>query len=410
MSRFISFFLFAVGLISGCSSNKQLEHQKMLLSLKDTVYAQAVEPEIGAARLQSLLQTYPDLKTWAQRRECLRAGLWSALGLNPKAKRSAIAPLYTGQHSLSGYTVENVAFECVPGVWVIGNIYRPQHPQKTPCPAVLLPHGHFGKREPMELSPRISDENQRLAATLANMGVIVFTWDMFGYGESAYHAGTKGHDTSLAQIVQTWSSLRCVDFISSLPDVDVKRIGMTGASGGGTQTFLAAALDERIAISVPAIQVSCFFPGGCTCESGCPIHRQCEPHSNNAEIAALAAPRPQLIISDGKDWTRTVPEVEYPYIHTIYQYYGKGDLVENFHIPNEGHDNYGYTKRCPMYRFFAAHLGLDLAAVTNSNGQIDESGCTILDSSQLAVFPNKQLPSGALHSLEDIYKAFLSLR
>ena len=401
---FVSYlFLLSVALLSGCSGRKrEICQQKMQPALKDTLFNHPVEPEVGAEQLQALLSSYPDLASWAKRKECLRKGLLAAMELPPPPARAPLKSMCTGRTTFERYTIDNVAFECVPGLWVTGNLYMPAS-SPVSCPAVLFAHGH-GATEPIEKCPRFSERTQYMATSLATMGVVVFCYDMFGFGESAYHAGTQAHYTPLAQSVQTWSSLCAIDFIESLKEVDPARIGMTGRSGGGTQTFLAAALDERISVSAPEDQVSCFFPGGCTCESGRPIHSQCGMLSNNAEIAAMTAPRPQLIISEGKDWTRTTPEVEYPYLQTIYGYYGKAGLVKNVHFFDEGHKT-SYNKRCAVLRYFAAHWGLDLQLIANAAGEIDETNFTPLPAQQLATFPDKQLPEGALHTMEDIYMA-----
>ncbi|WP_316810114.1 acetylxylan esterase [Pedobacter heparinus] len=365
----------------------------------------------GSAHLDELLKSYPDAAAFDKRKRALRNCMLTALGINQQIKRTPLNPIIRAKVKMHGYTVQNVAFESIPGYFVCGTLYLPNDGPK-PFPVILSPNGHFyGAGESMtgEGSGRYGKDVQYRCAALAKMGAIVFNYDMYSWGESAVQTGsTSFHETGFSLAIQTWNSMRALDFLLSLPNADKSRVGVTGASGGGTQSFLLAALDDRISISVPVVMVSSSFYGGCPCESGLPIHDLCDGHkTNNTEIAALIAPKPLLVISDGTDWTRSVPGTDYPYLKKIYGFYGKGANIENVHLPNEGHD-YGYSKRVPMYGFFAKKLGLNLNAVKNKAGKVDESGCRIQKHTEMQVFtPANAWPLTALKGHEAIQKAFL---
>ena len=338
-------------------------------------------------------------------RECIL----KALGITKSAKRTALHPIVRPKVIMDGYSVENVAFESIPGYFVTGTLYQPTK-GKAPFPVILCPHGHFYNEQDPSISKdsgRYRPDMQYRCAGLAKMGAIVLNYDMYSWGESALQTGNYSfHKTSFSASIQTWNSMRALDFLLSLPGADKNRVGVSGASGGGTQTILVAALDDRVTVSVPVVMVSSSFYGGCPCESGLPIHDECNGYkTNNAEIAAMMAPRPLLVISDGSDWTKSVPGTDYPYLKKVYGFYGKETNVESVYLPNDKHD-YGITKRVPMYKFFAKTLGLNLKAITGKNGNIDESGITIQENKDLLVFGKEPLPANALRSHKDIMRVF----
>ncbi|MBO0933496.1 alpha/beta hydrolase [Fibrella aquatilis] len=328
----------------------------------------------GARQLRKTARLYTDRSSWETQAALIRQGLREGMEL---PAQPAFAPLQPIRHSLrtmNGYTVENVAFESLPGIFVTGNLYRPLN-QAGKLAAVLCPHGHA-----KEQNARFAEQTQQRCATMARMGAVVFVYDMLDYGDSKQCI----HKLPKALKLQALNGIRALDFLTSLPDVDTARVGMSGESGGGTQTFLLAALDNRVKVSVPVVMVSSYFFGGCACESGMPIHKRPTHETNNVELAALAAPRPLLLVSDGGDWTKNTPTVEYPFVQRIYGFYGATANVENVHLATEKHD-YGPGKRAAAYRFLAKHLGLDLNRIL-TNGQIDESPNTLLTPTDLAVF------------------------
>jgi uncharacterized protein len=251
-------------------------------------------------------------------------------------------------------------------------------------PAIIRAHGHGA-------TGRYGTQQQ--CAAMARMGAVVLSISMVGYNDCKQYCleHTKEHEPGPAvATLQLLNLIRAVDFLSALPEVDKENLNITGESGGGTQTFMLAAIDDRIKISIPVVMVSAGHTG-CLCEKG-PAGLVPDV-TNHAEIAALHAPLPQLVVSDGKDWTKNVPVLEFPYIKHVYEIMGAGDAVENVHLANEGHD-YGPSKRAAAYAFFIKHGVL--------NGTPDEN--VVKDSDEaLSVFNEKTpLPATALQSPQAI--------
>lgn len=348
-----------------------------------TINAFAQQPELcqgpyfteaqGKAFLDS--HTPATKAEWEARAQKIRAQIREGMELEKIPAKPNSAPIIHTKRVMDGYTIENVAFESMPGIYVTGNLYRPVKKQKSYA-GILCPHGHGENPH-----GRFREQTQKRCATLARMGAVVFVLDMAGQGDSKQ----TQHKFSKALKLQTINAIRGIDFLLSLPGVDPQRIAVTGESGGGTQTFLLAALDQRVKVTAPTVMVSAHFFGGCVCESGMPIHKKGDYQTNNVEIAALTAPRPMLLTSDGDDWTKNTPKVEFPFIQKIYALYGKQNLLENVHLPDEKHD-YGPNKRKAMYMFMAKHLNLDIKAVSDAQGNIDEGPSKVLEQKDLAVF------------------------
>lgn len=357
--------------------------------------------EQGASKLAALSSRIKTLRDWQQHADSVRAQLRKGMELEVLPARTPLNPRYRNKKELNGYTVESVVFESLPGFFVTGNLYKPSGKLKKKSLAVILcPHGHFGKPDDYA---RFRHDMQIRCASLAKMGAVVFAYDMVGWGESAQ----VSHEYPKVLAFQTWNSMRVIDFLLTLPEADPKRIGVTGASGGGTQTFMLAALDDRVKVSVPVVMVSAHFFGGCNCESGMPVHKNGSHVYSNTEIACLMAPKPMLWVSDGSDWTKNNPTVEYPFARHIYGLYNKEDLVKNVHLANEQHD-YGKNKRLAAYQFLAEHLHLKLQNIQDSDGTISEDFVTFLDRKDLSYFKEAEL--AALIKEDAVYNAFVAAK
>lgn len=336
---------------------------------------------------------------WQQRSEQLRRQVMVATGvwpLMPKQQRMERYPLNAvlhGRVERDGFTVEKVYFESLPNHFVTGLLFRPTvgDPQ-TKRPAVLCPHGHGGRMQDYgadkmaDLIASGAEKYERSGrfpkiarcAQLARMGCVAFIFDMLGYEDSQQISDELAHrfrsqrpefegkeswglysaqaEMRLQSIMglQTWNSIRCLDFLEQLPDVDGSRIGVTGGSGGGTQTILLCAIDERPVVAFPNGMVSTAMQGGCTCENCCLLRIG----TGNVELAALFAPKPQAMTA-ADDWTKEMMEKGYPELQQLYGMLGVRDQVYCRPLLQFPH-NYNYASRETMYAWFNEHLGLGL--------------------------------------------------
>ncbi len=348
--------------------------------------------EEGKEQLAYLSSLYHNKESWEKRKIALKSCILSSLKLSALPPKPSSNPVVSSIRKFKDYSVQNIAIETLPGLYACGSLYRPLK-SKGEIPVVLNPDGHFAKG-------RYREDCQYRCAALAQMGAMAFSYDLLGWdGESLLQIESKDHRRSLVQSIQALNAIRILDYLLSLKDADASRVAITGASGGGSQTMLMTAIDDRIKLSVPVAMMSSYHSGGCPCESGMGIHL-CGGGTNNVEIAAMAAPRPMLVVSDGKDWTQNVPQNELPFVQRIYGFYNAGDKISNVHLASEGHD-YGKSKREAMYAFVAKQFGLSME-------KADESKVTIEKEEALKVFGEKgeKLPANAVKGYENVVKLF----
>jgi len=332
---------------------------------------------------------YATLAEWEARKAALRKQILSAAGLLPMFPKTDLHPQIFGRIQGRDYTIEKVLLETLPGYYLGGNLYRPSKPVPPGgFPAVVSPHGHwnYGRLE----HTNIASVPAR-CITLAREGYVVFAYDMVGYNDTIQTPHDFG-DNPRDQLwafgslgLQLWNSIRAVDFLQSLPDVNPNRIGATGASGGGTQTFLLAAVDDRIQFDAPANMVSFIYQGGGICEN-VPNLRV---GANNVEIAAMMAPKPMLLAASTGDWTRNMMSEEYPAVRAIYELYGKAENVQAFF--QDAPHNYNQASREAMYTFFGKHV------LSETNPARFKEGSVHIEKLQdMLALHNRTLPSGAL--------------
>ncbi len=284
-------------------------------------------------------------EAWDARRSRVKQQVLTAAGLDPMPDRTPLNAQRFGKLERDGYTIEKVLLETWPGFFLGGHLFVPTTPGKHP--AVVPPHGHWNYGR-LEHQPLASVPLR--AANLARRGHVVFLYDMVGYNDTiqvphSFHGRAETLWAFGPLGLQLWDSIRAVDLIASLPEVDVTRIGATGASGGATQTFLLAAVDDRIAYAAPVNMVSAYMQGGSYCENAPGLRLGI----SNLDIAAAFAPKPMLLTSATGDWTKHVPTEEYPAISRIYALYGAAGQLTQHQV--DAPHNYNQATREHVYRF-----------------------------------------------------------
>ncbi|MEW4486776.1 hypothetical protein AB1L42_01775 [Thalassoglobus sp. JC818] len=314
------------------------------------------------------------LGQWEKQADQIRQQILVATGLWPMPEKKPLDPVVHGVVERDDYTVERVFFESRPGLFVSGSLYRPKGKQ-GPFPGILSPHGHWQDGRFYSASDRDAQAQidagaekfksaaqfplQARMVQLARMGCIVFHYDMIGYADSKTLDHRTGFNDAKAELwlqnlmgLQTWNSIRALDFLASLDDADTSRLAITGASGGGTQTMVLSAIDPRVSVAFPAVMVSTAMQGGCVCENASYLRH----NVNNVAIAALTAPRP-MAMTGADDWTIDIETRGLPELKQVYELYGASDLVSATAFPQFKH-NYNAVSRSVMYQWMKDFLDL----------------------------------------------------
>lgn len=334
---------------------------------------------------------------WETRAQQIREQVLVSCGLWPLPEKVPLDPHVFGKVQRDGYTVEKVYLRSLPGFYLAGNLYRPSGRGRGPFPGILNPHGHWAEGR---LTDTADGSVPARCINFARQGMVAFAYDMVGYNDThfadtpanlsfdqAHHQIATSPSNLLWNItlmgLQTWNSIRALDFLESFPGVDRKRLACTGGSGGGTQTFMLGAIDGRLAAQAPVVMVSHLMQGGCLCENAPGLRVE----YSNMEIDAAAAPRPQLIVAATGDWTRDTPRVEGPAIEHIYQLFGAGNRFQYVQF-DFGH-NYNQTSREAVYAWFNQRF-------LRGRGAVKEVAYRMEPRSALRVFPDGRLPLDAL--------------
>lgn len=350
--------------------------------------------EIRTYTTEAKFKPLDSLADWEIRKAEVRMRTLVGSGLWPMPERGPVEVEIFDRTEHEDYTLEKVLLKTTPGYYATGNLYRPRQKEgeQKKFPGILCPHGHWEEGRFTD-SDTVSVPGRGLS--FARQGYVCFMYDMVGYADNEklieHNFETKrdllwGISPTHFQL---WTGLRAFDFIASLPDVDPDRIGCTGASGGGTQTFFLYSVEDRIQVAAPVNMISATMAGGCKCESLVGLRLGL----NNMDIGGMMAPRPQILICATGDWTKNTPTVEFPAIQSIYKLHGHADHVI-YHQEDEGH-NYNAASRQKVYDWFGKWFYPD-----RPQSDFVEKPFEIDDLDDIAVFADREIPEDCMKQEE----------
>ena len=348
------------------------------------------------------LPQWPDLSQWKKDRKQIRQHLLLCAGLNAQTAAFKAKGRVVRRFEHEGLIVENLCIETLPGLYVVGNLYRPKKPRGR-VPLILHPHGHamHARTVPLDL---YSVPHRAMNSAL--LGCAAFAYSMIGYDDDTrqieHRSLLTGPEKSAANMLglslfglQLNNSIKALDYLLSRREIDPKRVGCTGESGGGTQTYFLAAVDERVKVAVPAVMLSGHFQGGCVCENAPNLHLQ----YSNLQYAGLIAPRPLLLTGCTGDWSHHARQREFPIMRRLYELYDAAEKIDIF-TQDEVH-NYNRVSREAMYAWMVRWL---LEGGKKGPRQLPESSAPVPSTKDLLVFDRPVPPyKGAISKQKQLF-------
>lgn len=255
-------------------------------------------------------QELSEIKDWPAYKSKAQEQLLDMLGLNPLPPKTPLKATVTGVVEHEEFRVEKVHFQSMPGLYVTGNLYIPRNIEK-PLATILYVCGHANVKE-NGISYGAKANYQHHPAWFARNGYVCLIIDTYQLGEiEGIHHGLYRYDRwwwisrgFTPAGVEAWNGIRAIDYLSTRPEVDTERIGITGRSGGGVYSWWGTAIDDRIQVAVPVAGITDLrnqVIDGCV-EEHCDCMYMVNTHQwDYPKIAALVAPRPLLISNSDQD-------------------------------------------------------------------------------------------------------------